>query len=47
MASHEQFLDDYEISEMNIDINGIHVPYRVNDSHVIVICHCDMSLLFQ
>jgi len=34
-------------TEMNIEHNRIHIPYRVNDNHVIVICHCYMSLLFQ
>jgi hypothetical protein len=29
-----------------LNITRIHILYRVNDNHVIVICHCYMSLSF-
>jgi hypothetical protein len=35
------------IQKLILNITGIFIPYKVNDNHVIVICHCYMSLLFQ
>jgi len=35
------------IQKWILNITGIHIPYRVNDNHVIVMCHCYMRLLFQ
>jgi hypothetical protein len=35
------------IKKWILNISRIHIPYRVNDNHVIVICHCYMSLSFQ
>jgi len=32
------------IQKWILNMTGIHIPYRANDSHVIVICHCYMSL---
>jgi hypothetical protein len=30
-----------------LNITWIHIPYRVHENHVIVICHCYMRLSFQ
>jgi hypothetical protein len=35
------------IQKWILNITGIHIPYRVNENHVIVMCHCYMSLSFQ
>jgi len=35
------------IQKWILNITGIHIPCRVKDNHVIVICHCYMSLLFR
>jgi len=34
-------------TEMNIEHNRVHIRYRANGNHVIVICHCYISLSFQ